>query len=157
VETQRVHIVFDMDNTLADEFGAAARPGIVELLEKLSKEGHQLSLWTSSTRSRARQILADLDLQHFFATCVFREDYDPQDKGNPKDIRKIKGDFLVDDDPKQINYVKSIGKDGFLIKAYRKGGSVAPQDLEKLYKAIDKSGGFFSRLKKKITCQGSVH
>ncbi len=145
-----MHIVFDMDNTLADEFGAAARPGIIPLLERLSAEGHQLSLWTSSTRARARTILADLDLQRYFEACIFREDYDPNDRGLPKDIRKIKGDLLVDDDPKQVDYVRSIGKGGFLIAAYRKGGAADPGELDRLYKATASSRGGFAALLKKV-------
>ena len=144
-----MHIVFDMDNTLADEFGSTIRPGITDLLDRLSSDGHRLSLWTSSSKDRAEGILKDLGLRKYFKTCVFREDYDPKNEDLAKDIRRIKGDFLVDDDPKQIKYVKSIGKSGFLINPYRKGGNPDDDELKNLYKSIGKSGGRFSFLFKK--------
>ena len=36
---------------------------------------------------------------------IFRENYDPQNKGINKDIRKVKGDMLVDDDPSEIRQI----------------------------------------------------
>ena len=129
-----MNIVFDMDNTLADEVGATKRPGIDQLLAKLQSEGHTLSLWTNSTRERARTILRDHDLMRYFNSSIFREDYDPDSKGIGKDIRTINGDLLVDDDPKQIEYVKSIKKKGVLVKAYRKDMKIA--DTKKIYEAI---------------------
>ena len=37
-------IIFDMDNTLVDEFGATVRPGMRALLNRLKKENHVLIL-----------------------------------------------------------------------------------------------------------------
>lgn len=110
-----MNLVFDMDNTLTDEFGSSARPGIHELLTKLRREGHTLILWTNSTADRARTILVEHDLRPFFSSFRFREDYDPQNKGFPKDIRKVEGSFLMDDDPAEIRYTQKIGKEAFLI------------------------------------------
>ncbi len=138
-------IVFDMDNTLVDEFGSGLRPGILNLLNRLSHDGHTLCLWTSSTRSRALMILKDHNLRPFFEKCVFREDYDPENKGLLKDIRRLKGEFLVDDDPKQIEYVKSIKKNGFAITPYRKYSNLPTEELDKLYQAINRSGSFFNK------------
>ena len=136
-------IVFDMDNTLADEFGKEARPGMRDLLGRLADDGHALALWTSSTRARALRILADHRFADFFAERVFREDYDRENKGAPKDIRRIGGDVLVDDDPKQIAFVKSVGLRGVLVKSYR-GGNESPEVVKVLEKEI--RGGFLSRL-----------
>ena len=130
-------IVFDMDNTLADEFGKEARPGAVELLDRLKADGgFELALWTSSTRERARIILAEHGLDRYFGTFVYREDYDPGNDGAVKDIRTIGGGYLVDDDPKQIDFVKSVGLGGFLVTAYRGGDDPAPGEMERLWKAI---------------------
>ncbi len=90
-----LHIVFDMDNTLADEFGKGTRPGIIEFLNKLKSDGYSLSLWTSSTRNRALTILNDHNLRHYFKIMVFRENYDPDRQGKVKDIREIEGDILT--------------------------------------------------------------
>ena len=139
-------IVFDMDNTLADEFGATLRPGMVALLERLLREKHTLVLWTNSKRDRARQILRSHELQQYFSTSIFRENYDPHEKGVPKDIRKIKGDFLIDDDPAEIAYVRSIGKKGFCISAYRKGSTPATQELAEVYRSITTAQSVWGKL-----------
>lgn len=47
-------------------------------------------------------------LRKFFKKCVFREDYDHENKGLVKDIREIGGDYLVDDDSKKIKFVPAI-------------------------------------------------
>ena len=131
-----MNIVFDMDNTLADEFGKEVRPGILDLLQGLRDQGHVLVLWTSSTRQRARIILREHDLDRFFARFVYREDYDPQNEGLVKDIRQVDGDVLVDDDPKQVNFANSIGKRGVLITAYRGGEEPDPDGLKNVRKKI---------------------
>jgi len=59
-------IVFDMDNTLVDEFGSSVRPGIVDLLKRLRQSGITLVLWTNSRRDRAREILRIHDLHKYF-------------------------------------------------------------------------------------------
>ena len=141
-------IVFDMDNTLADEFGRDARPGMAELLERLLADGHTLALWTSSTRARAVDILRLHDFERFFDEFVFREDYDPENQGRPKDIRRIGGDALIDDDPKQIAYMKKIGKLGIPIVAYRGGEEPDGEALAKIDAAIRKGGGLFGWLRR---------
>ena len=133
-------IVFDMDNTLVDELGASVRPGIKALLNRLKKENHVLVLWTNSTRDRALSIMNDHDLRQFFKMMIFRENYDPQNKGLNKDIRKVKGDMLVDDDPSEISFVISIKKKGFEITPYRKGNVPDKRELAKLYSIIKSSG-----------------
>ncbi len=133
-------IVFDMDNTLVDEFGATVRPGMRALLNRLKKENHVLVLWTNSTRNRALSIMNDHDLRQFFTLMIFRENYDPQNRGLSKDIRRVKGDMLVDDDPSEISYVKSIKKKGFEITPFRKGNDPDKRELTRLYSIIKSSG-----------------
>jgi phosphoglycolate phosphatase-like HAD superfamily hydrolase len=129
-------IVFDLDNTLVDEFGAGPRPGIVNLLEKLRADGHRLALWTHSSRDRTREILGLHDLKRHFAAIVCREDYDPLGAGVRKDIRRMRGDLLVDDDPEEIAYQKSIGKKGYLLEPFRKGRTADARELRGLYAFI---------------------
>lgn len=138
-------IVFDMDNTLADEMGASIRPGIIELLQTLKSEKHELKIWTNSKRERATSILQEHKLKTYFSQFIYREDYDPDDKGIRKDIRRVKGDFLIDDDPKEIQFVKSIGKDGFVISSFRKGAKVKAEELDEIYKVITSKSGFFGK------------
>ena len=85
-------------------------------------------------------------MKRFFSGFTFREDYDPDNEGKPKDIREVDGNFLVDDDPKQIDFVRSVGKHGFLITDYWKESLANPAELEKLHKAIQKARGFWGRL-----------
>ena len=129
-------IVFDMDNTLTDDFGQQVRPGMNALLNRLQKDGFKLILWTNSTEERAKIILNENRLSGYFSTCIFREGYDPDRQGQPKDIRKVKGDFLVDDDPKQIEFVQSVGRKGFLISPFRNGQKPDDSEINKLHRAI---------------------
>jgi FMN phosphatase YigB (HAD superfamily) len=133
-------IVFDMDNTLVDEMGSTVRPGIVAVLDGLSAEGHTLVLWTNSRRERALDILRVHDLRRRFKAVVCREDYDPRDSGVRKDIRRIKGELLVDDDPDEIAYVRSVGRRGFQILPYRKGRPADPRQLAELLAAVRSAG-----------------
>ncbi len=138
-----MHIVFDMDNTLSDELGKKVRPGIPELLEKLKQDGHRLSVWTSSTRIRALIILKDFGLREYFTTFISREEYDPENKNLPKDIRVYDGDILIDDDPMQIDFTKSIGKKGFLVEPFRADQVMDKKEMEKLYRTIRRAAGLF--------------
>ena len=135
-----------MDNTLTDELGATVRPGIVALLKRLRSDGHTLLIWTHSNRERARDILKSHSLAGYFTTCICRENYDPDNHGNMKDIRKIKGDFLVDDDPSEVKYVRSLRRDGFVISPYRKGANFNTKELDEMYRRINRSGSLLSRI-----------
>ena len=119
-------VVFDMDNTLTDEMGASLRPGIRDLLEMLNAMGCELSLWTNSSRERAREILRHHGLNKYFRRFVYREDYDPENRGVRKDIRSIGGELLIDDDPAEIEYVRSLGLKGYLLRPYRKNAPLPP-------------------------------
>ncbi len=129
-------IVFDMDNTLTDDFGRRVRPGIHDLLIRLKKEGFTLTLWTSSTRGRAVDILTNHRLRPYFNTCIFREDYDPGRQNRPKDIRRVDGWFLVDDDPRQVHFVQSLQLAAFRITPFRDGGETERKELDRLYRTI---------------------
>jgi phosphoglycolate phosphatase-like HAD superfamily hydrolase len=121
-------IAVDMDNTLFDDFGQRMRPGIRELLMDLKEDGHELVLWTSSTRERATRILAEHRVVGLFTACLYREDYDPANTGAPKDLRAIGADAIIDDDPKHVDFATSIGKIGVLVTSYR-GTALKPGDL----------------------------
>ncbi|MCB1157015.1 MAG: hypothetical protein H7A25_13535 [Leptospiraceae bacterium] len=132
-------LVFDMDNTLSDDFGNKLRPGIKPLLERLKKEGHSLILWTNSGRARAIEILKRNELYEFFDTRIYREDYDPENKKLMKDISLIQADILIDDDPAEIAFNQKNKQKAILVKAYR-GKEVETDEEEtlKIYKAIQK-------------------
>ncbi len=123
-------VVFDMDNTLTDERGRQRRPGVIELLDGLLEDGHTLALWTSSTRIRALRILRDHELRRYFTECRFREDYDPDNHDVGKDITTIEGDVLIDDDERQVRFVRSLGRRGILIARYRGGPDPSPGELD---------------------------
>ena len=65
-------------------------------------------MWTNSTKLRAKEILLLHNLHHYFEKFIYREDYDPLNKGMYKDIRKIGGQLLIDDDPAEIQFVQSL-------------------------------------------------
>ena len=130
-------VVFDMDKTLTDDFGASVRPGIVGLLKRLVGDGIELCLWTDSTAERARGILSLHGLERFFTRFLYREDFDSESEaGVPKDIRRIGAQFLVGADPMQIRFAQSVKRGSFLISAYRGDATVDERELEELYSAI---------------------
>lgn len=112
------HVCFDLDNTLVDDSGHHLRPGMRELLEELKGRGITLSLWTASTGERAREILLNLHIEHYFSTCIFREHFDPNSEGCPKDIAYLNADLLVDDRINHIEFVREKGRLGFLISPF---------------------------------------
>jgi len=138
-------IVFDLDNTLVDEFGQKCRPNIIKLLTRLKKENFTLYLWTNSTKQRAKFILREHKLDIYFDKFIFREDYDKKNQGIRKDIRKINADMLIDDDPDEISYMKSIGKKGILIKSFKSNSIILNSEFDNLYRKIIKSRNFFSK------------
>ena len=133
-----LQIIVDLDNTLVDEFGRQVRPGMVEFLETLAADGHQLILWTSSTGQRARAILAEHDLERHFARLICREDYD--DSG-PKNIAEIGGQAIIDDDPAQVDAATASGALGLLITAYRGGPDPNPGELGQILKQLRRLAG----------------
>ena len=143
----KMNLIIDMDNTLTDEFGSTVRPGIIDLLAKLKNDGHILMLWTNSTKERALFILKDHKLNKYFSKFIFREDYDPENKGLNKDIRKVNGDILIDDDPEEIKYMKKINKRGIPISSYRKNIHSDKNELELIYKKINEKKNLFNIFK----------
>lgn len=129
-----------------DEFGATLRPGIIEFLQKLKQENFELYLWTNSARERAEEILNHHKLKKYFSKFIFREDYDPLNKGIKKDIRKINGEMLIDDDASEIEYVKKLGAKGFRIQSYRKGGKTGKNEYEEIRKMISEGEGILKKL-----------
>lgn len=132
-------IVFDLDNTLSDELGSSVRPGIFKHLQRLKKKNHELHIWTNSNRNRALEIINRLKFREFFATIVCREDYDPMNMGLPKDIRRLNAQFLIDDDPSEVNFTTSLKLTGILISPYRKGDNPSEKELKDIEKIVDRS------------------
>lgn len=113
-------IVFDMDNTLADEQGKTLRPGIKDLLRSLYNDDNEIVLWTNSPKSRALDIIRSLDVEKYFSKTIGREDYDPKNHGLLKKTHIIKADKFIDDDIEEIEYNKKNGTSSLHIEAYRK-------------------------------------
>ena len=124
-------IVIDMDNTIIDELGSTLRPGIIKFLDKISKR-HELILWTNSKRIRAMEILNYFKIRKYFEKIISRENYDPEEKGNRKDIRDYNYDIIIDDDIEEIEYNKKNGKIGILFESYRKNKKMDENELEKI-------------------------
>ena len=133
-------IVFDMDNTLTDDFGIKARPGMKDFLQSLRKEKHRLILWTNSTKDRAIPILKEHQLYALFDKHIFREDYDPNNIGIPKDIREVEGDMIIDDSPEEIAFARKIKKRVYQIEPYRLGhGEIKNIDYEGIRSIINRN------------------
>ena len=140
-----MHIYFDLDHTIIDDTGEDLRPGILELFEWCLDKSIKVSLWTGSTEERTREILEKFQLYMFFTHLVFREDYDPDGIDLGKNINYQDGDHLVDDDPKQIAYVESLGKKGYKLSKFTSIAQPPPtQELGELKSFIE------AELKRKI-------
>jgi FMN phosphatase YigB (HAD superfamily) len=139
-------IVFDMDNTIIDEFGSTVRPGMVDFIQNLQKLKCHLYLWTNSTRERAKSILYHHKLNQYFEKHIFREDYDPANTGKHKDIRELGAELLIDDDPNEIDFVHKLELKGYLIKPYRKNGSVDIQEYSNIMEMIKGNKSFLKSM-----------
>jgi len=126
-------IVIDMDNTLVDEFGSTLRPGIIDFLEKISKN-NELILWTNSKRIRTMEIIDHFDLRKYFNKIITRENYDPNENNLRKNIKEYDFDIIIDDDKDEIEYNKNNGKIGILIEAYRKNKKMEENELNNIIK-----------------------
>ena len=118
-----------MDNTIVDELGSTLRPGIINFLEKISLN-HELILWTNSKRLRTMEILEYFNIKKYFIKIISRENYDPEEKGNKKDIEKYNYDIIIDDDVLEIEYNKNKGKIAIIVESYRKNKKMPENELE---------------------------
>lgn len=84
-------------------------------------------------------------LSDFFASSLYREDYDPQNKGVQKDIRRLNADCIVDDDPTEIHFAESIGKKGFLISPYRRNSQADKNEISRLLEFLISKPKFIDR------------
>lgn len=130
-----MRIAVDLDNTLVDELGKGTRPGIREFLGRLRARGHTLILFTQSTKARARIILRDHGLEEFFAEFCYREDWDRDNVNPPKDLRLVRADALIDDDPKHVAFARQLGKRGLIVRPFR-GGPASPTELARIERAL---------------------
>jgi hydroxymethylpyrimidine pyrophosphatase-like HAD family hydrolase len=137
------HIVIDLDNTIICEAGETIRPGMFELLDSFKANNLKLSIWTASTNARAEPIIHNLGLAGYFASFVYRDDYDPDSKygcTQSKDIRFGNGDMLIDDSHRHCKFVESIGLKAFHIKPFFSLGdrynNEYYEELEQLHKFV---------------------
>ena len=124
-------IAIDMDNTIVDEFGSTLRPGIINFLKNISIK-HEIILWTNSKRMRTIEILDYFEIRKYFNKIISRENYDPEEKGLRKDIRKYNYDLLIDDDIEEICYNKKNGQLAILVETYRKNKKINEKEFEEI-------------------------
>jgi predicted HAD superfamily phosphohydrolase YqeG len=124
-------IAIDMDNTIIDEMASTLRPGIIDFLEEVSIR-NELILWTNSKRIRAMEILEYFNLRKYFVKIISRENYDPDEKGIRKDIKKYNYDILIDDDIDEIEYNKENGIIGILVEPYRKNKKINENEMKEI-------------------------
>jgi len=138
-EPYLLKIVIDMDNTLTDLNGKHVRPGIKTLLQMLQNDRHTLILWTNSPKLRAMDILRENQLITYFSQFIYREDYDPSNRGLHKDIGKIGADLIIDDDPAEIEFNKKKKKRGILVKSFMSASTkMEPDEYKKIYSQVKK-------------------
>ena len=79
------------------------------------------------------EILEHFGIRKYFVKIISRENYDPEEKGNRKDIREYNYDMLIDDDIGEIKYNTDNGKIGILVETYRKGKKLDENEFEKIF------------------------
>ena len=132
-------VVFDLDGTLIDGNGNL-RPGAIDLLNSLKNKGVDVALWTHSPYDRTEMILKDTGLDNYFDIkdknqVVTREDY--AGGGNEhtfKDIKKIGGDVLIENDPIQAQQQLAAGNYALQTSTYKGGNSY---DLYRVKNILD--------------------
>lgn len=129
-------IVFDLDNTIVDEYGQQLRPGIINLLQRLINDNHQLFLWTNSTSQRAEMISNEFGLKRYFKKWICREDYDKENKDGLKDIRKVKGKILIDDNPIQKKEAEGLGYHVIIVKPFTSTRKVDEKEMDQVLSEI---------------------
>jgi len=142
-----MRIVIDMDQTIVGNrvepdgsFTVQPRPGISAFLRALRARGHKLILWTAAAKSWTRELQnAYPKIFESFSKIYTRETLPAHDaNGYFKDIRRIKGDVMIDDEPtfKEIANRIGIGSRYIQIDPYRPG--VDPSvSLRKVYRRIE--------------------
>ncbi len=79
MQKKKTAIVFDMDNTIIDEFGKHIRSGFEEVLLFCINNNFRLVLWTNSTYLRLFEIFRFFpQIFKCFDTFITRESYDIQ-------------------------------------------------------------------------------
>jgi exonuclease I len=134
-----MNIVFTLNKTLTNESKTGLRPGAVELLEKLNKEKHNLILWTDLNKSETITFLIKKDIKKYFSKVIAREDFNPDEESNPiKNIKIIKGDVLIDNEPIQAKFGKENNYPVILIDTFEedKEESISKDEWVKIYKKI---------------------
>lgn len=146
-----MRIVLDLDGTCIgdprDDGGrvmVSPRPGIHMFLRQLRRRGHTLLLWTAASREWVQDINAAFPkLISFFSEIYTRETKPAYDMRHAyfKDIRRVGGDILIDNetDFKMIADSEGQGHRYIWIPTYRTGVSDRSMDhLEKILVYIDR-------------------
>ena len=114
-----MRIAYDLDGTILgmkDGYKFFLRPGIVRKLVVLRKKGHTLILWTFGTRewwNMAKKLFPEL--QKLFDEVYTRDEIPPKVTRNGgiqefiKDVRIVKADLLVDNDPAHLRWARRHG------------------------------------------------
>lgn len=139
-------IVMELKKVIMSDRGTSVRPGIANLMAQIHTAGHKVAVWTNMPKSEARGILEKARVGQFVSQVIGAEDIRAFKTGNDKDIRKIKGDVLIDVDPLQMRFAVNKTYKVIIIPPFVEGQKPSEQDLLKVMDNLPKSGGFFSRL-----------
>lgn len=121
-----MNIFFDVDHTLIDS-GNRLRPGVRELFERLTAEGHRLYLWSGI--GERSEVVAQHDLGPYVAACYVKPLYQHRRMLGPLGIG-INPDFTVDDHPDLPAVFGGVVVRSFLV--YDPGD----REMERVYAAI---------------------
>jgi len=128
-----MRVILDLDGTCIgdprDDRGqimVSPRPGIHNFLRELRRRSHTLVLWTAASREWVREVKATFPkLFSFFSEIYTRETKPACDRRHAyfKDIRRVGGDILIDNEPdfKMIADAEGQGHRYIWIPTFRTG------------------------------------
>lgn len=118
-----MRIVFDLDGTVIGiwrrgaDMAIGLRPGAVEYIQRLKRAGHTPILWTFGSREWWRRVRGVFPVLRQLFDEVYTRDERPgkvtagaYGVQNIKDIREIRGDYLIDNEPAHYDWAVRHGR-----------------------------------------------
>lgn len=115
------NVVFDLDRTIMRRFkgGNVLRPGTRSFLESLKDRGYNVGLWTHGTKRGVVSALKKSNIYNLFDNIITREDYAMNMGASSfKDISRIGGQLLVEDNPVVAGLTKRAGLDSMVVPRF---------------------------------------
>lgn len=120
-----LRIVFDLDETLGHyterddgTYEFKVRPGTTSLLQGLKTLGHTLILWSTGEDAYVKEVVEKAGWMSLFSEVYGKS----MPAATHKDIRKIKGDVLVENEKSEMRFGDKHGYDVVVVEPFYEAG-----------------------------------